>query len=109
MFDLTLDAGEYDRRVTLQAPTHSADAVGGPTATWAALATVWAKVRPLSGKEIERAQSIAVNPMMIVIRWRADVDATQRVALDDGRIGRVLWVTELGYRAELALAIEVAE
>lgn len=109
MFDQTLDAGEYDRRVTLQTPTNSRGAVGGNSATWATHAAVWAKVRALSGREVERAQSIAINPRMVIVRWRGDVTPDMRVLFDDGSIGRILWTQEMGYRDALAIAVEVVE
>ena len=109
MFETTLSAGEYDRRVTIQSATNSTGAIGGTSASWADVATVWAKVRALTGKELERLQEIAVAPRMVIIRWRTGIDATMRVVFEDGSIGRILWTQELGYRAELALAVEAVE
>ena len=45
-------AGRLDRRITLQSPAGSRDAVGERTTTWTDVATVWAQVSPLSVREL---------------------------------------------------------
>ena len=43
--------GRYDRRVTVQSATLVDDGYGTKQPTWSTLLTVWAFVRPVSGRE----------------------------------------------------------
>lgn len=91
-----LPAGELDRRITLQQATEGKDAAGGLTLSWADLASVWAKVTPLGGREpFTAAQEAAFADTRFTIRWRSDVTpgAKMRV-LHDGRTYDILAVFE---------------
>lgn len=46
-----MDAGELDRRVTLQRLTEIDDGYGTVASGWTTLATVWAKLMPILGAE----------------------------------------------------------
>lgn len=50
-------AGDLRRRVTIQQRNTSTDELGQPTTDWADVATVWADVSPLSGRELLAAQA----------------------------------------------------
>nr|WP_315210104.1 phage head closure protein [uncultured Albidiferax sp.] len=73
-------AGSLDQRVTLQSRSTVQDAAGQDTITWVDVATVWAEVRPLRGREffaaaqVQQEQSIKVR-----IRFRPDVQQTWRL------------------------------
>jgi len=49
--------GDFTDRVEIQQPTLAADGQGGRLTTWETLATVWAQVEPLSGRELLMAQA----------------------------------------------------
>lgn|SRR5690606_765469 len=68
-------AGELDQRVTFRKEVKTSDGMGGNSTTWQDIATVWAKVRPMSGSEREHAdrQNAEANYLMIV-RPRTDID-----------------------------------
>ena len=103
-----ISAGKLDRRVTLQMPTVSRGDLGGVEKTWADAATVWAQVRPLSGREATRAQQVqSMASVAVTIRYRTDIDTTARVVLDDGRTGSVTWIEEIGRREGLNLYCEI--
>lgn len=51
-----MQAGRLRHRVELQRATDAIDAYGDTTPTWATLATVWAAVEPISGREYFLAQ-----------------------------------------------------
>lgn len=76
-----MDAGLLRHRVTLQRPKRTQNPNSGALTTrWVRVATVWARVVPLSVREL--LQSAAANSSVtarITIRWRADVDATMQV------------------------------
>lgn len=68
-------AGELDQRVTFRREVNVDDGMGGSSTTWEDVATVWAKVRPMSGTEREHSdrQNVQAN-YLIVIRPRSDID-----------------------------------
>jgi SPP1 family predicted phage head-tail adaptor len=70
----TYSAGELDQRVSFLRETKVDDGMGGNTVTWPPIATVWAKVRPMSGTEREHSDRLnAQANYLIVIRYRSDI------------------------------------
>ncbi len=73
-------AGDLDQRVTIERPERAPDGGGGHTVTWEPVATVWAAVEPLSGRERLQAQQVqSAVTYRIRIRRRADITAGMRV------------------------------
>jgi SPP1 family predicted phage head-tail adaptor len=72
-------AGRLDRRVTIQRQEQTQDAYGQPVETWTDVATVWAEVRDITGKEFVSAQATqnAVQTK-ITIRHRAGIVPAMR-------------------------------
>jgi SPP1 family predicted phage head-tail adaptor len=58
---MSIAAGNLSRRVTIQARTPSQDTFGAQSATWSDLATVWASIEPLTGRELMNAQTLATE------------------------------------------------
>lgn len=103
-----MHAGELDQRVTLQTATVTRDAVGGPAEAWADTVTVWAKVRPLTGKQIAQAQQVSADvSTAVTIRWRAGVSAAMRLKFADNTTAKVHWVEEYRREGRLVLVCEV--
>jgi SPP1 family predicted phage head-tail adaptor len=96
-------SGALSRRLVLEAPVETADGAGGVTLSYAAAATVWAKVTPLSA----HAGVVAAHPgadigYRIVIR--AGPDVTIRHRFRDGvRILRVVSVRQSADRQFLEI------
>jgi len=66
--------GELNERVTIRRTTETQDAYGTLIQTVRDVASVWAKVRPMSGGERSAAQQTeAQSNYLIVMRYRADV------------------------------------
>lgn len=75
-----MPAGQLSERIELQRATRTDDGYGGYAETWATYATVWAQVRPLSGRERYHAQQIeAEASYRVTIRYRADVLDSDRI------------------------------
>lgn len=73
-------AGLLDQRVTLQSRSEAADAMGQATITWVDIATVWAQVQALRGREFFAAAQVqAEHTLKVRIRYRADVNETCRL------------------------------
>jgi len=96
-----MQIGKLDRRVTIESVTLAADGYGGQVETWALLATVWAQVVPLTGRELFQAQQVnAEAEARFRIRWRSDVTPKMRIK-HDGDTYEVLYVAEIGRREGL--------
>ena len=75
-----VDPGELTERVTLQSRSTAQDAYGQATITWTDVATVWARVRAVSGREFFAAAQVQQEQSVkVVIRKRADVAGTWRL------------------------------
>lgn len=79
-----MQAGQLRHRITIETPTE-VNTNGSLSSTWATLATVWAAVEPLTGREyFQTQQSQSTVSTRIRIRNRTDVTPQMRV-LFDGR------------------------
>jgi len=68
--------GSLDRQVTVQLRSEVLDQFGQRTLTWNTVATVWANIRTVSGREQE--QGLAVESELshtVAVRYRADFAA----------------------------------
>ena len=75
-----ISASELDQRITLQTRTSGVDAVGQDIETWNDLITVWARVRPLRGRDLIIANSAASKDRIVFgIRYMPGVDSTERL------------------------------
>ena len=73
-------AGQLDQRVTIERFTSEPDDWGQPIPSWAPLATVWAAVEPLVGREYITAQAMQSEvTARIRMRWRPGVTSQDRV------------------------------
>jgi len=72
--------GAMRRRLLLEAPVETPDGVSGLSRDYETVAAVWAQVEWLSGDERWRgARPEQVASHRITMRWRAGVDAGQRL------------------------------
>lgn len=72
--------GEMNERISIVRESRTSDGAGGQTLTLTTLATVWAHVRPRSGREMERFDRINASGMyLFVIRYRTDVEESDRI------------------------------
>jgi len=75
-----MNPGRLNRRIVLQSQTVERDAVGQAKPVWSDVATVWAAVLPLRGKEFfESAKVNSEITVRIIIRYRAAVKQNWRV------------------------------
>ena len=86
-----MDPGRLDQRVTIQVKQSVADGGGGFTETWSDVATVWAQVLPMSGRERSQAQQVeAASVYRVTIRRRGDLTAAHRLVWK-GRPMNIRW------------------
>lgn len=76
-----IQAGKLNKRVTLRMPTDSRDATyGSVTQSWADVATVWAAIEPMTGREYNAAQMRADDTSVkVTMRKRDDFGVKGRV------------------------------
>lgn len=98
-----MNAGKLDRRITIQSLVETQDDFGQPVQTTVVLATVWANVAPLRGKEpFQGEQFNAQQVVVFTVRWRDDVDATMRIE-HEGETYDIQSVSEIGRREGLEI------
>lgn len=102
-----MQIGKMDQQVTLQSASVSRGAIGGHTETWTDIATVWANIRDLSGREINAAQAAGSAISKVVTIWyRTDVNARCRVKLPDNTFARIAHLREIQRKRGLELYCE---
>lgn len=75
--------GELRTRLTLEAPSRTADGGGGAAVTWTTVCELWARVRPVSGGEsfaLDRTAGTVGHE--IVIRHRGGITPQMRFRSD---------------------------
>lgn len=84
-----MQAGKLRHRVAIQAPATAQDAYGEAIVTWGTVATVWASVEPLRGRELMDAQQTQSEiSHRVRMRGRTGVTTQMRV-LFEGRAFQV--------------------
>lgn len=81
---MTYTAQELNRKITFQAYTTTTDpSTGYPTEAWADVASVFAKVEPLVGREFLAAEATQSQvTTKFTMRHRGDIDTTMRIQFD---------------------------
>ena len=75
-----LAAGTLDKRVTIEAPTSTRNAIGEAVPGWSVFAAAWASIEPLQGREFWAQQQVQSEvTVRIRIRYLAGVTAAMRV------------------------------
>lgn len=91
-----MKAGKLDRRVQIKVKTSTRDSYGAEILTYSVLATVWAEVVPISGREyFAAAQFIPEATLKIRMRFREDFDETALISYD-GVDYNILYIAEIG-------------
>lgn len=79
------DPGLLNRRLALEEPVETPDGAGGVTRTYAAIATLWAQVTPVSSRGGIEAEKLG-GAVTHRIRIRRAPDITTRHRFRDGAI-----------------------
>ena len=75
-----MDIGKLRHRIEIQNYTTTKDGIGHPVKTWATRDTVWAWIRPMSGREIMNAQQpVGEITHKVTIRYHATIVVTDRI------------------------------
>lgn len=75
-----MEIGRLRNRVTLQKHIHDIDPEGFPIDEWRDVATVWAAVSNLSGREFYAAAAVqAENTVSFIVRYFPGIDTTYKI------------------------------
>lgn len=75
-----MQAGRLRQRVRIQEPVDAQNGLGEMIRAWSTVATVWAAVEPLRGREFFDAEQVQAEiSHRVRLRYRPGVDATMRV------------------------------
>lgn len=96
--------GEMRHRITLQQPMEADDGHKGHTVSWQDLATLWASVEPLSGREYFYSHQIKAEVThRVKIRYREDITVKMRIKHRD----RVLEIESILDKKERREELEI--
>lgn len=75
-----MDAGRLNKRVTIQNRVVAQNGIGEAVTTWAKLASVWASIEPIQGKEFWAQQQVQSEVTVRVrIRYRPGILPSMRL------------------------------
>lgn len=75
-----MDAGALRDRITIKRETNTPDCSGGYDRSWSELATVWANVTSLNGREAVLGHVLqGVSTFQIIIRHRTDIEPAMQI------------------------------
>lgn len=92
--------GDLRHRITLQKYISTIDEEGFTTQTWQDVATVWAAVENLYGREYWEAATIqAENTVKFTIRYRKDLSSDMRIKFQ-GQHYEIISIDNIKYKNE---------
>lgn len=99
-----MNAGKLDRRIEIKGATTAQDNAGQPIPTTTVVATVWARVEQLRGREpFQGEQFNAQQVTIFTIRYRTGIDATMSI-VHDGETYGIQSIKEVGRREGLEIS-----
>lgn len=75
-----MQVGPLRKRVTIQKRSQVQDAYGQPLTAWEDVATVWAAIEPISGRELLAAAAVQSEVThQVILRYRPGVVSKMRI------------------------------
>lgn len=98
-------SGELRHRVTIQQKTTAQDTYGQPIETWTNVATVWASIEDLRGREFIEARQVPAAEITtrVRIRYRTGIEPTMRVIYGSRTLEITAVIDPDGRKRELEL------
>lgn len=79
-----MNPGELNKRITIQKPDNAQDSFGQLVENWKDVATVWASISPLVGREFFAAETVNSEVThKVKIRYRQGITPDMRVKFRD--------------------------
>lgn len=97
-------AGRFRHRVAIKDRVVTRDSYGEEDVAWATVATVWADIQPIRGREyLEMDQAQADLTHRVWLRWRSGVEPTMRLHFGE----RVLQIESVIRPGEQRIGLEL--
>jgi SPP1 family predicted phage head-tail adaptor len=101
-----LDAGQFDRRVVILERVENQNALGEVVISYAPMKTVWAHVKPTTGRELFVAnQTVAEASLRVFIRYMTGITEKHKVE-HEGVQYDITHIVEYGRRDGLELVVK---
>ena len=95
--------GKMRQRVTIQARASTQSGTGQPTGAWSTVATAWASIEPLSGREQLAAQAAqSETTHRVTMRYRSGITTKMRISFG-GRLFNITSVRSLEERGRVMI------
>jgi SPP1 family predicted phage head-tail adaptor len=70
---------DLNKRLNIEAPVRASEEGGAAVISWQTIATVWAALRPASGREVGAQDSQTLRTSHVIwLRWRDDLSGGMR-------------------------------
>lgn len=102
---MSYQAGELDQLITIRREVRVPDGMGGSKLEWRDVAEVWAKVRPMSGRERLAAGQVEASANYLVVIYAGPAVLAKDIIVWDGKELNVRFPKRRGSRS-LFLEIE---
>jgi SPP1 family predicted phage head-tail adaptor len=91
-----MNPGRLRHRITIQQHQVTQDELGNNIETWSDWATIWANIRPVSGREyFQAAATNAEDNVRINIRYRSGIDPLRMRVVYGNRVFDILSAIDL--------------
>jgi SPP1 family predicted phage head-tail adaptor len=101
-----MKSGKLDRRIQIQQRVETQDSYGQAVISYSTIATVWAEVIPLSGRELfAAAQKYPEATMRIRVRFRTDVTEKHRIVFNSTNYD-IIHIAEIGRNEGLEFIVK---
>jgi len=101
-----MQSGKLDRRIEIQSRSVTQNSYGEAIISYSTVATVWAEVLPLSGRELfAAAQKYPEAQMKIRIRYRTGINETNRIVFESTNYD-IIHISEIGRKEGLEFIVK---
>ena len=74
-----MPAGFLRERIAIEQESNASDGQGGSTISWTNVCTIWGRVSPIRGREVQQGAQVQDETMhRITIRYRTDITPKMR-------------------------------
>ena len=110
--DVTIADLRWKIQIQNKEATGETDPMGGVITDWVTVATPWAKIKPMTGREQYRADKLNATGMtQVIIRYRSDLNETMKVVYkgEDYQIRSIIDIEEKRQWLELMIEKGVSQ
>lgn len=95
-----MKAGDLKHQITIERPEEFTDGKGNRRTRWRPIATCWASMADVSGRDFYAAQAYQAQDIVTFgIRWRDSIDKECRI-VHAGQAYQIEQINHLGYRRD---------